>query len=235
MHKCRIIEHNQPTTLMPSDGADFWKHRKCYGRVFTLVKDGATASMISPLIVDGMAFEMRRFAPQIALKPGIKAVSFVLQALIARSGGLFDESQHARASLKMAIDGIRRQFGEHESTRLICDGLAGAAHSFINAAQSNSFRSLEAFETEALKAVYREQAAHNIIDPLRDYHLRFQGLAPDQYDSRQIELLNKSEADGLLLMRSCLNSKSGVPSKHWRTGGKATFKNDFDSLNTPLD
>lgn len=220
---------------MPSDGADFWKHRKCYGRVFTLVKDGASPDLICPLIVDGMAFEMRRFAPQVALKAGIESVTLVLQSLLARTGGLFDEVSSARASLKAAIEGVSRQFAEHDTTRLICDGLAKAGHAFINQVGNGVSAPLTAFEDQALKAIFREQAAHNIITPLRDYHLRFQGIAPEQYDSRQTELLNRTEAEGLQVMQSCLISKKGVPSKNWRTGGKAPIKNDIASLNTLLD
>jgi hypothetical protein len=107
-------------------------------------------------------------------------------------------------------------------------------HHFITQFGKGASPQLSMFQDQALKSVFREQAAHNIIDPLRDYHLRFQGMAPEQYDARQIELLNMTEADGLLLMKSCLDAKSGSPSKHWRTGGKRPIKNDIASLNTTL-
>jgi hypothetical protein len=229
-----ISNNSQPKRLMPSDGADFWKHRKCYGRVFSLVKGGAEGATICPIIVDGMAIEIRRYARQAALKVGIESVTNVLKLALKGAGGLFNETPASRAMLKTEIDRIRREYAEHESTRLICDGLLTAGHSFINQLQSDPQQPLSSFEEVALKAVFRLQAAHNIIDPLRDYHLRFQGLEPEQYDARQTELLDRTEAEGLLLLKSCLKSKSGAPSKNWRSGGKPSFKNDLDSLNTGI-
>ncbi len=91
---------------MPTDGADFGRTRPCYGRAYTMARDGADDADIAECVIRGVELDIRRDG-------GTPAFSAAVDLLVAGSCG------GNRTHLLSGADAIRRESADSPLTRHI--------------------------------------------------------------------------------------------------------------------
>jgi len=104
---------------MPTDGADFGRTRPCYGKAFTLARDGADESVVVEYGVKGVELDIRRDGGS----PAFRAAMELL--VLTTNGG-------NRQALLSGVDTISQGFADSPLTRHIASaveriGLSGFA------------------------------------------------------------------------------------------------------------
>ena len=91
---------------MPTDGADFGRTRPCYGKAYTMARDGADNSDIAECAIRGVEIDIRRDG-------GAPAFSVAVDLLVLASRG--GNCQQ----LLSGVDAIRLQYADSTLTRHI--------------------------------------------------------------------------------------------------------------------
>ena len=90
---------------MPTDGADFGRTRPCYGRAYTMARDGADNADVAECVMRGVELDIRRDGGAPAYPVAVDLLT------LASSGGLSDQK------LLAGVDAIRRDFVDSPLTR----------------------------------------------------------------------------------------------------------------------
>ena len=104
---------------MPTDGADFGRTRPCYGRAYTMARDGADNADVAECVMRGVELDIRRDGGAPAFT---EAVDLVVAACRSANG----------SQLLAGVDATRQKFVDSPLTRHIAEaaaktGLAGIA------------------------------------------------------------------------------------------------------------
>ena len=91
---------------MPTDGADFGRMKACYGKAYSMVRDGADDSDVAETVMRGVERDIRRDGGAPAFPVAVDLL--VLISSCGDDGG---------ARLLTAADNIRRDFVESPLTR----------------------------------------------------------------------------------------------------------------------
>lgn len=89
---------------MPTDGADFGRTRPCYGKAFTMARDGADEADVAETIGKGVELDIRRDG-------GAPAFRIAVDILMAASNG------RGVSELVSDVDGMRKAFADSPLTR----------------------------------------------------------------------------------------------------------------------
>ena len=90
---------------MPTDGADFGRTRPCYGKAYTMARDGADNADVAECVMRGVELDIRRDGGAPAYPVAVDLLT------LASSGGLSDQK------LLAGVDAIRRDFVDSPLTR----------------------------------------------------------------------------------------------------------------------
>lgn len=97
---------------MPTDGADFGRTRPCYGKAYTMARDGADNSDVAECVMRGVELDIKRDGGAPAFPV---AVDILL--LACSSGGNHQQ-------LKAGVETIRRNFVDSPLTRHFAEAVA---------------------------------------------------------------------------------------------------------------
>jgi hypothetical protein len=108
------------TLFMPTDGTDFARRKPIYGRFYADARNGAPAIDLAELLVECLAREIRRDRPLIALRPVVNALLSVTEDYGNGALPLLSAAEKKNLLLRR-LDALDQTFGEHSSTRHLCE------------------------------------------------------------------------------------------------------------------
>lgn len=95
---------------MPTDGADFGRTRPCYGRAYTMARDGADEAAVAECVMQGVELDIKRDG-------GAPAFPVAVELLVLASNG---GNSH---DLLSGVDTIGSSFVDSPLTRHIADAV----------------------------------------------------------------------------------------------------------------
>jgi len=98
------------TFPMPTDGAEFEKNRRCYGKAYVAARDGASSRDVATFLIQGLEKEIRYVK-------GMPAFPAFVELLIAGSG----DCDHVRFFSE--IDRMKREFADSPLTRNLAEAV----------------------------------------------------------------------------------------------------------------
>lgn len=111
---------------MPTDGADFGRTRPCYGKAFTMARDGADDYAVAECVVKGVELDIRRDGGAPAFRPAMEVL------MAASNGG-------SGQLLMSGVDSITKNFADSPLTRHIVDAVEKLGIAALAEGQSLSF------------------------------------------------------------------------------------------------
>lgn len=104
---------------MPTDGAEFEKNRRCYGKAYVAARDGASSRDVATFLIQGLEKEIRYVK-------GMPAFPAFVELLIADSG----DCDHAKFFAK--VDRMKREFADSPLTRHLAAAVEKIGFSAMN-------------------------------------------------------------------------------------------------------
>jgi len=199
---------------MPTDGTDFGRTRPCYGKAYTMARDGADDTDIAECVVRGVELDIRRDG-------GTPAFRVAVDLLVAGSCG------GNRTQLLSGLNAIRREFADWPLTRYIAAAVETLGLSAITEGRSLT-------PQQASEQLVVQMARSRCCDGMTGYiaRNRTKNLAESQVIVGSImRKLTQTHAVQDLESRMLRSSPKGIPA---RAPQAAPVAHTADGLNEEI-